>query len=85
MITKVKWNNHEILGNLELNFTKNDGAPYSTIVLAGENGNRYNSGIATLDPREIESVEIIDVVKARYLKDGYQKILNIKLKMIFTQ
>ena len=44
------------------------------------NGNRYNSGIATLDPREIESVEIIDVVKARYLKDGYQKILNIKLK-----
>ena len=38
MITKVKWNNHEILGNLELNFTKNDGSPYSTIVLAGENG-----------------------------------------------
>lgn len=30
MITKVKWNNHEILGNLELNFTKNDGSPYST-------------------------------------------------------
>lgn len=44
------------------------------------NGNRYNSGIATLDPREIESVEIIDVVKARYLKDGYQKIFGNKIE-----
>lgn len=44
------------------------------------NGNRYNSGIATIDPKEIQSVEVIDVVKARYLKDGYQKIIDIKLK-----
>ena len=44
------------------------------------NGNRYNSGVAAIDPKEIESVEVIDVVRARYLKEGYRKILNIKLK-----
>lgn len=38
MIRSIKWNNHEVLGDLELNFTKPDGAPYNTIVLAGENG-----------------------------------------------
>lgn len=36
-IIKAKWHIHPILGNLELNFTKN-GNPCSTIVLAGENG-----------------------------------------------
>ena len=48
MITKVKWNNHEILGNLELNFTKDDGSPYSTIVLAGENGTGKTTILETL-------------------------------------
>lgn len=38
MIQRVKWNNHIVLGDLELDFTKNDGSSYSTIVLAGENG-----------------------------------------------
>lgn len=38
MITRVKWKNHNILGNLELDFTKNDGSSYNTIVIAGENG-----------------------------------------------
>ena len=38
MIREIKWHNHKILGNLELNFTKPDGTPYNTIVLAGENG-----------------------------------------------
>ena len=28
MITKIKWNNHEILGNLELDFTKAGWSPY---------------------------------------------------------
>lgn len=37
MITKIKWKNHNILGNLELDFTK-DGKPCNTIVIAGENG-----------------------------------------------
>ena len=38
MIKKIKWNNHPIIGNLELDFTKPDGTPYNTIVIAGENG-----------------------------------------------
>lgn len=38
MIRKIKWNNYNALGNLELDFIKQDGTPYNTIVLAGENG-----------------------------------------------
>lgn len=38
MITNVKWKNHPILGDLELNMQKEGGEPYQTIVLAGENG-----------------------------------------------
>ena len=37
-LRKVKWNNHSILGNLNLDFTDKDGHPYNTIVFAGENG-----------------------------------------------
>lgn len=43
-------------------------------------GNRVNSGISPIDPKEIESVEIVNVVSARYLKDNVQNIVNIKLK-----
>lgn len=38
MIKSVKWNNHDVLGNLELDFKKQDGSAYNTIILAGENG-----------------------------------------------
>lgn len=38
MIRIIKWDDHKVLGNLELDFTKADGTPYNTIVLAGENG-----------------------------------------------
>lgn len=38
MIKSIKWNNHEVLGNLELDFQKPDGTAYNTIILAGENG-----------------------------------------------
>lgn len=44
------------------------------------NGNKVNSGVNPIDPKEIESVEVVDVVSARYLKDGVRNILNIKLK-----
>ena len=43
-------------------------------------GHRMNSGINPINPSEIESVEVIDVVPARYLQDGYTGIVNIKLK-----
>lgn len=44
------------------------------------NGNRINSGVAPIDPKEIEFVEIMDVVSARYLRTGTKHIINIKLK-----
>lgn len=43
-------------------------------------GNRVNSGIAPIDPQEIESVEVITNPSARYLKYGYKSVVNIKLK-----
>lgn len=43
-------------------------------------GRSINSGIAPVNPKEIESVEVMDVVSARYLKNGVSHILNIRLK-----
>lgn len=38
-IKKIKWNNHPILGDLELDFINNiTGEPYNNIIFAGENG-----------------------------------------------
>ena len=37
-ITKIKWTEHPILGDLELDFTNKKGVPYDTIIFAGENG-----------------------------------------------
>lgn len=48
MIKNVKWNNHESLGNLEIDFTKDDGSPYNTIILAGENGTGKSTILKTL-------------------------------------
>lgn len=43
-------------------------------------GIAVNSGITPIDPKDIESVEVVDVVNARYLRTGTHHILNIKLK-----
>lgn len=43
-------------------------------------GRYQNTGIKPIDPKFIESVEVADVVSARYLKLGVKKILNIRLK-----
>ena len=37
-IAKIKWTEHPILGDLELDFTNKEGVPYDTIIFAGENG-----------------------------------------------
>ena len=42
-IRKVKWQNHPVLGNLELDFTRPDGTVYENIVLIGENGSGKTS------------------------------------------
>ncbi|MBR1803982.1 MAG: TonB-dependent receptor, partial [Muribaculaceae bacterium] len=43
-------------------------------------GMRVNSGISPIDPSRIQSVEIIDVVGAKYMRQGVKRIMNIKLK-----
>ena len=48
MIRKLKWKNHSILGNLELDFTKKDGDIYKTIVIVGENGSGKTTILQTL-------------------------------------
>lgn len=44
------------------------------------NGNMVNSGIGPISPEDIESVEVVNSVSARYLQEGVTSILNIKLK-----
>ncbi|MDO4271463.1 MAG: hypothetical protein Q4C83_00550 [Candidatus Saccharibacteria bacterium] len=64
MIRQVKWNNHNILGNLELNFTKPDGSVYNTIVLAGENGTGKTTVLETLSTfLSLGSVESFEYIK----------------------
>lgn len=53
-----------------------DGA--SPLVLI--DGKYLNSGIKPIDPKFIESVEITEVVNAKYLQMGVSKIINIKLR-----
>ena len=49
-IRKVRWANHPILGNLELDFVNpSTNKPYSTIVLAGENGTGKTTILETLN------------------------------------
>lgn len=44
------------------------------------NGNMINSGIGPISPADIESVEVVNSVSARYLQEGVTSILNIRLK-----
>jgi len=64
-IRKVKWANHSILGNLELNFINPiTDKPYSTIVLAGENGTGKTTILETLNTfLSIGSFEPFDVIE----------------------
>ena len=69
MIRKIKWNNHDVLGDLELNFTKPDGSIYNTIVLAGENGTGKTTILETLSTfLNLSSIEAFEYIS--YMADG---------------
>ena len=69
MIKKIKWHNHAILGNLELDFTKPDGTIYDTIVLAGENGTGKTTVLETLSTfLNLGSIEPFEYIN--YIADG---------------
>ena len=48
MLTSIEWNNDPVLGNLKIDLTKANGTPYSTIVIAGENGTGKTRILQTL-------------------------------------
>lgn len=71
MIRKIKWNNHDVLGNLVLDFTKPDGSIYNTIVLAGENGTGKTTILETLSTfLNLGSMEAFEYIN--YMIDGIQ-------------
>lgn len=43
-------------------------------------GRLVNSGIQPINPKDIESVEVFEVVSARYLQMGVSKVINIRLR-----
>lgn len=64
-IRKIKYNNHPVLGNLELNLVNREsGLPYDTIVFAGENGSGKTSILSSLSTflnrRSFEPFESIE-------------------------
>ncbi len=65
-----------ISNNAQKKITMADGS--SPLILI--NGIAVNTGVDPIDPSEIESVEVMDVVYARYLRTGVKHIVNIKLK-----
>lgn len=44
------------------------------------NNIQRDTSIESIDPEEVESIEIIENPSSKYLKDGYATVLNIKLK-----
>lgn len=66
-IRKIKWKNHPVLKNLELDFiNRATGQPYNNILLAGENGTGKTSILTTLSKflngYPIEHFEYIEYV-----------------------
>ena len=53
-----------------------DGMPLLVLI----DGMQINTGITPIDPKRIESVEVMDVVTAKYMRTGAKRILNIRLK-----
>jgi len=49
LVKRIKWNNHPVLGNLELDLVNpTTGQPFKTIVFAGENGTGKSTILETL-------------------------------------
>lgn len=73
MIKKIKWKNHAILGSLELDFTKTDGTPYNTIILAGENGTGKTTILETLSTfLNLDSVEPFEYIEYEAMDEIYR-------------
>src|SRR5690554_4224974 len=69
-ITKVKWLNHPVLKNIEIDFNNStNNQPYNNIVFAGENGTGKTSILESLSTfLNIGSFEFFDFIE--YTVDG---------------
>lgn len=70
-IRKIKYSNHPVLGNLELDLVNKDtGIPYDTIVFAGENGTGKTTILSSLNTFLcLQSFEYFDSIE--YEVDGH--------------
>ncbi len=73
-IKKVKWRNHPVLGNLELDFINPDtGIVYDTIILAGENGTGKTTILETISTfLNLGSFESFDFIEYSIGADTYK-------------
>lgn len=82
MIRKIKWNNYNALGDLQLDFSKPDGSIYNTIILAGENGTGKTTileNLATfLNLGSIEPFEFINYSSNNNIYTISQNIQNLR-------
>lgn len=62
--------------NTNKSITLNDGSKPLILI----NGIQREGKINTIDPKDIESVEVIEVPSARYLTEGITSIVNLKVK-----
>lgn len=66
MLKKIKYKEHPILGDLELDFSKSDGTLYNTIIFAGENGTGKTTILETLGTflnlGSLEPFELIEYI-----------------------
>ena len=75
MIKKIKWKEHPILGNLELDFCKKDNICYNTIILAGENGTGKTTILETLaEVLTLGSIQPFERIE--YVIDGNAYIIK---------
>jgi predicted ATP-binding protein involved in virulence len=73
MISKIKWKNHSVLGNLEMDFTDENKKPYNTIILAGENGTGKTTILETICKfLNLDSITPFDYIQYTVGEDNYK-------------
>ena len=82
MIKTIEWDNDKIIGNLKLDLTKSDGSPYSTIVLAGENGTGKTRILQTLST--FLNLDTIEPFKEIIYAYQQQKLLSYRILQRFS-
>lgn len=77
-VEKIKFNNHEMFGNLDMDFKDNDNKILNTIVIIGENG----SGKTTLLKSIYDSFDIGKRVDHIEISEGRYKLSDVKNELI---